>query len=656
LDISEKILFSVGLSIAFLMLIGFFINELVKIAFANPLSLNSLILSINTILLLAAFIGSRSTDSNLVHTPPPKLSRYLFLILLSISLLLLGFYGIFIVNYSGNNTFILLLILAISIIVALVFLNEKILPLNLYPFLLLIIFVCMLLFVSTSYALVTSYITGTGDQWAEYYAFRLTAHFWDAQLRIDLPYYSMMSVTILPAVFLTVTAMNPSFLFKLLYPLVAAFIAVGTYKLYQTQTDDKTAFLATFFLITISVGKGMGPARQQIAELFYVLLFLMFFKKGISLLKRNVALMIFGTALVLSHYSLTYIFLLTMLASFLILVYLDYSKTGRVHIFQTKIPLTFLIIFSTIAFSWYIFVNASAAFDPLIETVNTVMSNLDQFFNLASRGTALQGLGLVQVFSIYYEISRDLFILTEFFVVLGFIGIVTRRDQASKFSVEYKTFAALNLAIIAINILLPRLADTFLMQRFYQITLIILAPLAVIGGKVMFEFVLKNHFKKFYIIALVFVVFIPLFLFQTNLIYEVTQDRSYNLPLSMYRWDANQLHRYIVSTQEVFGAQWIPQHANLSNIAIYSDPASISNVLMAYGMVFRGKHPLTNVTVVAGNGFVYLSTLNVVYRVVSSGQLSWNTSELSYIFDDLNIVYANGGSEVYRNKPYRDRF
>jgi uncharacterized membrane protein len=553
------------------------------------------------------------------------------------------------VNYSGNNTFILLLILAISIIITLVFLDKEILPSNFYPLLLLIIFVCTLLFVSTSYALVTPYITGAGDQWAEYYAFRLTGHFWNAQLRIDLPYYSMVSVTILPVVFSTITAMDTSFLFKLLYPLVGAFIAIGTYKLYQTQTDNKTAFLATFFLITISVGKGMGPARQQIAQLFYVLLFLIFFKKGISPLKRDVLLIIFGTALVFSHYSLTYIFLLIMLASFLIFVFLDYSKTGRIRISQTKIPLTFVIFFSTIAFSWYIFVNASATFNPLIETVNTVMSNLDQFFNPASRGTALQGLGLVQTPSIFYEISRDLFILTEFFVVFGFIGIVTRRDQASKFSIEYKTFATLNLAILAINILLPRIADTFLMQRFYQTTLIILAPLAVIGGKVICEFILKNRFKKFYTIALVFVVFIPLFLFQTNLIYEVTQDRSWNLPLSMYRWDANQLHDYIVSTQEVVGAQWISQHANLSNIAIYSDPASISNVLIAYGMVFGGKYPLTNVTVVAGKGVVYLSTLNVVYGVVPSGQLLWNTSELSYIFDDLSLIYNNEQCVIYQN-------
>jgi hypothetical protein len=44
-----------------------------------------------------------------------------------------------------------------------------------------------------------------------------------------------------------------------------------------------------------------------------------------------------------------------------------------------------------------------------------------------------------------------------------------------------------------------------------------------------------------------------------------------------------------------------------------------------------------------------LSTLNVVYEIVYSGQLLWNTSEFSPLFKGLNTVYDNGGSEIYNN-------
>jgi uncharacterized membrane protein len=641
LDTSDKILFSVGLSIAFLMLIGVAINELGKLAFVNPLSLNLLILSINTILLLIAFIGNRRTDSSLAHAPQSKLSIYLFLILLSISLLLLGSYGAFMVNYSGNNLFILLLILAISIIVPLAFLKEKIIPSNFYPFLLLIIFVCTLFFVSAGYSLITQYITGTGDQWFEYYNFKLTGHFWNSNLAVT-PTYSMISVTILPVIFSTITEIDNSLLFKFLYPIVASFIAIGTYKLYQTQTDNKTAFLATFFLITISIGKGMGPSKQLIANLFYVLLFLLLLKKDISPSKRTILLIIFGSALVISHYSLTYTFLLTMLASSLVIVLLDYRKTGHIPTSQAKIPLTFVLIFSTIAFSWYIFVNASATFNLLGQEMETITNNLNQFFNLESRGTALKGFGLVETPTIYHRISSALFILTEFFLLLGFIKLLTRRNQTSKFSIEYKIFATSNIAIIAIALLLPRVADTFLMERFYQTSLIILAPLAVIGGKAMFEFILKHRFQKFYTIALVFVVFIPLFLFQTGFVYEVTRQQSFSLA-GMYRWDALQLYGYIVNTQEVVGAQWIPQHANLSNIAVYSDPTSIGNVLTGYGLINGSQlYYLSNTTRPTSNTLIYLGEIDLI----SKGYI-FNSSAISPILENQNKIYSNGDSEVY---------
>lgn len=460
-DASEKILFSVGLSIAFLMFIGVAINGIGKIFFNNPLSLNLLILSINTVLLFVAFIVNRQPSSNVTNSIRLELSKYLFLTLLCISLLLLGSYGIFIVNYSGNSYFILLLIVAISIIISVVFAKENIFPLNFYPFLLLIIFLCTLLFVATSYSLVTPYITGSGDQWLEYFTFRSTGNFWYSQLQTNSPFYSMLSITILPAIFSTITAMDTSFLFKLLYPLVASFVAIGAYKLYQTQTDNKTAFLATFFLITISIGKGMGPSRQEIAELFYVLLFLILLKKDIAPPKKTLLLIVFGVALILSHYSLTYLFLLTMIASFVILIFLDYSKTGQIRGFQEKIPLTFIVVVSVCSFAWYVFINGSAAFKPLTDMVSTVVSNLNQFFNPSSRGTALEGLGLVQTTSIYNSISSALFILTEFLMLLGFISLLIGKNKSLRFSIEYKIFASLNMAIIVINILLPRIADTF---------------------------------------------------------------------------------------------------------------------------------------------------------------------------------------------------
>ena len=645
LDFIEKVLFSVSLSVAFLMLIGVVLNQVGKLVVTDPLTTNTILLTINTALLATALIGYRNSTSESTQIPSRKLVNQGLLILLSISLLILGSYGIFVVNYSGSSFFLLVLIILISAIVPLAVVRGKNVPSYVYPFLLLIVFLCALLFVSSSYSLVTPYIIGNGDQWHEYYVFKLTGSFWDSSLPYFSPYYSMISITILPRIFSAVTSIESSFLFKVLYPIVAAFVAIGAYKLYETQTDKKTAFLATFFLIAVSIGKGMGPARQQIAELFYVLLFIILLKQDMSPVKKNVLLIVFGVGLVLSHYSLTYIFLLTLLLSCALFIVLNYGKTGRISLSQFKIPLVFVMLFSIFTFSWYVYVNGSAAFTPLVQTITTVTANLNRFFDISSRGTALVGLGVVETPSLAYLISSGLFLLTELLVVLGFVIMVSGRGKYfSKFSFEYRIFVILNVAIIGINLLLPRIADTFLMQRFYQITLILLAPLAVISGKAILGFLLKRRFQKYYVAILALLIFSPLFLFQTNFVYEVTGDQSYNISLSMHRWNATEVYGVSADAQEVFAAQWVSNYSGMSNTMLYSDYVSINQVLRAYGPAYGYDiSEFAFMPTITSLVMVYVPDVDVV----QTGVL-FNATEILPIIEGQNVVYSNGQSQVYR--------
>jgi uncharacterized membrane protein len=451
----------------------------------------------------------------------------------------------------------------------------------------------------------------------------------------------MLSVTILPTVFSIITGLDSSSLFKLLYPLIVSFIALGTYQLCQTQTDRKSALLATFFLLTICVGKGWGSSKQEVAQVFYVLLFLLLLKKDIPTPKRNVLFIIFAASLVISHYALSYIFLLTILLEFVVLTLLNHRRTGSIY--QRKIPLVLVLIILTFAFSWYIFANSSATFDLLVDEVDTVTRNLNQFFDPASRGTALEGIGVVQTTSIFNSVSSALFIFTEFLLVIGFVKLLMSKDKTSRFSIEYKIFATLNMAIIASNLLIPTIADTFLMSRFYQTTLIILAPLAVLGGKTIIELVPRPHFRKHYAILLAFMVFIPLFLFQTGFIYEIAKVRNEALPLSMYRWEDIELSKFLVDAQEVAGAQWIPQHANTTNIQVYSDDVSQGNVLTGYGMLERGRISyFSNTTIPNSHDLIYLNNVNLI----GEGYI-FNATEISPILENQNKIYSNGESEIY---------
>jgi uncharacterized membrane protein len=656
-DIFDKIVFSVGLSIAFLMLLGLAINELGKIFSNAPLSLNMLIFSSSiTLLLFTLFSLKGNMPYNLdQRQEKTETTGYLLPILLSMCLLLSGVYGIFLVNSSGNNILIFMLILEISIVATLVLLKDKNFLPQWHPVLIWSIYVCTLLFLSTAgYVLVTRYIIWLGDQWNEYYCFRLTGQLWDptffAPSITTTSTYSMISATILPTIFLNITGMDSSMLFKLLFPMVTSFTAIGAYKLYRTQTDSKTAFLATFFLITIGAFKGIGPSKQEVAQLFYTLLFLLLLRKDIPNFKKTVLLLIFGSALTISHYSLSYIFLFTMVSSILILTLLGYRKGGQ--IIKVKSLFIFCLFFLTTTFSWYIYVNKSAIFIYFREAIERVASDLDQFFNPFSRGTALQGLGFVETPTIFHKISSSLFILTEIFLVFGFIKLL-RNGKSSSFSIEYKIFAAVNMGIIAVNILLPRIADTFLMERFYQTTLIILAPLAVIGGKAVLEFLLKQRFKKAYIDGIVISVFIILFIFQTGLVYEITGSSTWSLSLSKHRITDIEMYRKFgcINDYYAYGAGWLSKNIPSTFTHVYADDYARRTELRGYAMIYVSyEHVLSNITQLELGDFVYLNPSNTIGETVVGEKYVWNISDLHYLHD-LNKVYSNGGSEIYKNGP-----
>jgi len=649
LDSVEKALIAIGLSISFLMLISVMINEIGRLTLSNPLSLNLLLFCINSVVLLISIIATRRDRTILRLLPELKRTEWLLLILLIISFFALGSYGTFMVIDSGNSLLLLLLIVASSIAVSLALLFEKITskPCTLM-LILLVLSVCVVLFVTGT--LITKYVGGKGDEAIEFYAFRLTETkgFWDSTA-VSSPYvpnlfptYSMLSVTVLPMAFSVITGLDDSLIFKLIYPLVISFLALGTYKLYQTQTENKVAFLAAFFFFTISFGKGWGSYKQQIAQLFYILLFLLLFKKDFPSSKRNILFILLSIGLIISHYALTYIFLFIILLAFLILTLIKSSKTGYLSTIQTRIPLTLVLTFLTITFSWYVFVNASATFNLLNEEINTITSNLDQFFNLESRGTAIQGLGLIETPTIYHQISTALFIATEFLLVVGFLRLITSKNRDSKYSIEYKVIATINMAIIVMNILLPRLADTFLMSRFYQTTLIILAPMAILGGETIIRFLPMFNSRRLRVSILAIIIFVPLFLFQTGFVYEIAKVQNYSLALSMYRWDNITLYSYIVDNQEVASAQWLAKNSNTASISIYSDDVSKFSVLTSYGMMERGRvHFLSNSTILASDEFIYLASVNLI----SEGYI-FNATEIGPIIEGQNKIYSNGESEI----------
>ncbi|MEM3697186.1 MAG: DUF2206 domain-containing protein [Candidatus Bathyarchaeia archaeon] len=644
---------------AIIMLLGVFINEIFNLmGMTQPLSEWLALTTISCVVLAGAILGEfRNKESQSLTAKIP-----LYILIIFVSIAFLGGFGIFSAIVLGNNLILLIFLLATLALVILSMTSEKMILAKYYPFVLFTICLSLLLFACNETPFITPYITGRGDQWIEYYAFRLTQikFYWNSTFVPSpltpalFPTYSMLSVTILPTIFSQMAGLDVSWTAKVIYPFIVSFVVIGVYKLYETQTNRKAAFLAAFYFITISSGKGWGSEKQMIAQLFYVLLFYLIFNKKISSSQKNILFVLFAFGLVVSHYALNYIFIFIILFSKLAIYLVNYFKTHTL-IIDHKIPLAMMTLFLTTSFSWYLYVNAGESFNILLDSINTVQRNINEFTNPQSRGSALQGLGLVEAPTILHRISVFLFLLSEIFLVIGFLIVVTSKQMS--FSLDYVMVCASNLLIIAMNLLLPRLADTFLMSRFFQTTLIILAPLEIVGIQCFSKYIPKPKIKsKNSLVSFLMLVFLgSLFLFQTGFVYEVAKVHCESLPLSMYRWDNLRLHNTVVRTTEVYGAFWLSHHTTLSHTVIHADLASKFHVLLAYGLVETGRISLlSNRTKwYSSNEFTYLGYLSTVDGKVQAelpeiGYYIFNVTQFTSILENQNKIYSNGECEIYR--------
>lgn len=652
LDLIETILFSAGLSIALLMMVGLLMNLIFPlVGISEPLTTWYLILVLNIAVILLGFLnGYVDRDWTFIFVKNEEKSSskeypfaFLFLVLPVLSV-----FGTMVVNISPyrDNILLLLMILATSVLFGLTIMFKKLIPSKFYPLALFAIALSLLFHVS----LISNYIHGH-DIFGEYFNLKLTQKngYWNPASSDRLN--AMLSLTVLPTIYSNVLNLEGGWILKIIYPVLFSLVPVGLYQLYKTQMRKEVAFVSIFFFMSnlAFFTEVATLARQMIGELFYVLLFLtIFYNNGMNRFVKWVCFTIFSFGLITSHYSLAYIFLFFIFSVWLISFF---KKTS------IKISASMIGLFATLSFAWYIYVSSSTSFNSLIEIIHFISRNFSSdFFKPQARGSqVLQGTGVVGFTSQWHLMGRYLSYLTEFLILVGFIALLVKRRRKF-FDQSYEGLVFLNMGLLVMCIVVPHLAESLNMSRFFHIQLFFLAPLCILGGETLLRLISMKKIKnRILSCILVFTVIIPFFLFQTGFIYEVTGDESWSLPLSRYRFDDGKLYGTmgIVEVQELFGAKWLSKYGNSSN-SVYTDLTS-NRLLVGYAM-FLHLAPLTNKTRSIENGtYIYLRQYNIVSGtfvgtyVWAWTALQFNMSEISYLINNVNLIYSNGGSEVYQN-------
>ena len=675
LNTTETTLYSLGLSIAFVMFTGFFMNTLYPaLGLSKPISTVPLTITISIILLiLSAITYLQNKDFPISVSINIKNIKELFSpsVLLLTLLPIMSILGMCMFNFYGNNLVLLFLIILISTVVVLA--GFEMLSVKHYPLAIFAIAIALVFYGS----LITFYIVGDSRDFAtEFYYHDLVMlnSYWDSTIYGNVN--AMLSISILPAIFSKLLNISGEWVFRIVYPLIFAFVPLTLYQAYQKQTDAKSAFLATFFFMAMPTFFNMIPilARMCIAELFFALLILLIIEKNISRVKSALLSIIFAMSLIVSHYGISYFcmfYLLVFIFASFIVKKIYTSNFWEVLRKQIKkcwaavdeqiksrgsdnrtITQRFVLIYITFALSWYMYMSSSSAFNDIVHILDHVYNSIfTDLLNPTAREDSIHvalGGGSAAV-SLWHIINRYIWHITELFIIVGVLSLILKHREL-KFGYEYVVLSITSSVLLAMCLVLPFFSTHISMERIYHITLFFLAPCCVIGGQNIFRLVLKS-LKKVYtpigkikksrvaLTSFLLIIILPYFLFNSGFIFTFTDDLPPFSPLSAERYKTSNdtdlkvtYLYYCIPTEDFISAKWLSKHKNDKSI-IYTGFTSKEYLLTPYPL------PPTRHILMLDRPYLF-----------SWDNVPGNDSKklLRYLHDDHDIVWAER-AEIHKS-------
>ena len=652
---TEVLLYSAGLSVTSLMFMGFLINIIYPLFnILNPISFFYVIITIFifvVILSILSYIRDKDFSNPEYFNTKDLPVKMVFLYLIPF----LAIIGTYLMNYYQDNILLMVMIPLIAIIPILVAFDK--IPEKLYPSLVFVIAISLLFHTS----LISSYIWGWDINVEYYFASSVINNaYWNMQISSNVN--AMLSITMLAPILSKISGMDLVWVFKIIYPLLFSLVPLGLYMVFKDQSNEKIAFLSIFFFMGIfTFFREMNQlCRQEIAEIFFLLLIMLMINLKMNKMKRSILFVIFAFSLIVSHYGLSYIYMIMLVVAISIIYLLQISKLKLIilkvrnklfklnikdyHITQNKLTSSFVVLFIIFGLSWYIYVSGSA-FETIVGIGNHVLSSIST--DLLSSDTS-QGLNTLNagVSSPLHKIPQYLNLLFQFFIV---IGVLSTLKSINKFKLEYVIFVFVSLFILILSVILPYFASSLSMTRIYHIVLFFLAPFAIIGGvysfKILYKLVRRSWTKNQVnnSLKLISLLLSVLFLFFTGFIYEVNQDEPTSFSLN------KNVDYSVFNNPEVLSIKWL--HDMKRNELIYADAYRYTLLI---GFEQNKIAILSSSYDLSKNGYLFLGDYNIKTGTVFISNKENAVTTQSYISDNSfilnkNRIYENGYSNIYYN-------
>jgi uncharacterized membrane protein len=667
----ETLICTVGLSISSVMFLGFIMNTVYPVLdILKPISESSLLISMTIFVFIGciiAYIVDHGFDQPEYITTEETFGWPVFLFSL---LPFLAIFGSWLVNNYRINSILFVLLAAIAIVPVMVAFR-KMIPERYYPFMIWTIALALLLHTS----LISNHIWGW-DINQEYYISNLVVNnaAWDFSIYSNIN--AMLSIVMLAPITSIICHIDIVWVFKIVYPFFFSLAAPGMYVVIRRQSYDRVAFFGTFFFITFYVffTEMLQVARQEIAELFLVLIALLIINKDLNKVKKYIILIIFSFSLAVSHYGLSYLLMIVLGLAWFILVVSELGSFNRIrdrvsmifdwekrgygpnfrprHAGERAITLDYVLLFFIFALGWYMFISSSSALNSITGLAVQFSNNMvEGFLDVEST----QGLSIIvtEAATPLHQVGKYIHLVTQFFIFFGILSLLVRPQKmgfgGEYFSIdrEYFSVSLVNFSLAAAGVILPFFSSALNTSRLYQITLIFLAPFFVIGVVEAFRFLRRvlsrteldfssdNAIKAIAAFLCIFV------LFNTGFVYSALGDEATSIALD------TGLDYPRFDSQEIASAKWLH---TVGNRTIQSDSP---RAVMLEGFVgpMARKIP-ADPSAVRRNTYVYLGTFNVLTEKLSLTRI--NEAVRVKTYSDIGpytvrrgLVYDNGGSRVY---------
>ncbi len=413
----DLLLFSAGLSVAFLMFVGLFVNEIFPFfGIAQPLSTTSILIAISgfTLVLFGAscirdisgFLSSVTLDRVKGKVEPIHG-------VVAVLLLMLPIFSVA-ASVFVREAIPILPILIVVLFIASV-LSLRLVPVKLYPLLIFSVSLSLVL----QFPFLTKHIVGA-DSPLEYFVYRVVAinsHWVPSNIGTwpQPAFNSMLSITILPVIYTSLLNFDGELLFKVFFPFVFSIVPVAVYRILDRDGKSQFALLSAFFLVSSPIVfygiEPLGLNRQLIGAFFLVLSLFLLIEKPFSRNTNRLILLIFGASLIVSHYTFSIIYLL-----FIVLAYIFIKATKKP---ENILDGGIILLLLSMNFLWYWYVP-----NGIIDKLWSITNNIAYSFNSDFLNTAARPNEIFTAHSVRTVASSVNWVLFAVAHLLLFVGIL----------------------------------------------------------------------------------------------------------------------------------------------------------------------------------------------------------------------------------------